>query len=310
IDTFVIFSVVILAEVRPPENVRIASVNLGLQLEWNAPANASGLLTYTTEYRGEMMNYTSACANQMHLKCDITGSITPFGVYSLRVRAERDREVSDWVEIKGFQLDLMTNISAPGLHVSSRNGEVNVQITNPEMRVSTLQDVYSPVEYLISFWKEGQPRQVSLRFRSEVKLLTLPMEYVMDGGRYCVEVSSFFIFLNKTTFPSNISCVTMAKDSELTNWAIFWALLASFGVVGTSVVLIFLAGWQFFKCIRYLHPKAKLPEHFKQVSVCVSIYRICIYSTLFRMYVVINYLKKDTSECIETGKVTNDQMRT
>lgn len=62
---------------------------------------------------------------------------------------------------------------------------------------------------------------------------------------------------------------------EVDSWLIAVVLLVSFLVTLISVLLISLAVWFGYRGIRFLHPQAKLPEHFKQVCVCACV--PCIY---------------------------------
>ncbi|XP_036417807.1 cytokine receptor family member b4 isoform X2 [Colossoma macropomum] len=245
-------------QVPSPENVRIVSQNMGLVLEWDPPQNSTGKdFTYRAEYKG-WSSFVSVCLNESSRRCDFTSVISVFGTYKFRVRAELEGKSSDWVKTDTVALDEITLISAPNVMLESTRGGVEVDITDPVLRKGDLKSLYHLISYHIHYWIEGEAKKEELK--TEQSRVTLPD--LTPRVRYCVQVK-IAVSGNKTSLPGNATCI-LNTESEVQPWLIVGVLLASFGVVLVSVVLIFFAVWYTYRGIRFLCPQAKLPEHFKQ----------------------------------------------
>ncbi|XP_042559096.1 interleukin-10 receptor subunit beta-like [Clupea harengus] len=255
----------VLAVLPPPENVRIFSQDLGLILLWDPPANTSDKLNYTTEYRTS--GHLPGCVSQSETSCDVTNKISVFGTYQLRVRAELQEEASDWVTLDDFTVDDMTNISAPSVKLSTRQGEIEVQISDPVMRLGNFQEVYQPVDYIITYWREGDTHRIQQK--SDQSHVILTANQLTAKARYCVQVHIQVRFLNKNSTASNDTCLTNSTHGgppltsyKVAVWQILLLMLASFLAVGLGALLLFLVGWTSYRGLRYVLPKDKLPEHF------------------------------------------------
>ncbi|NP_001077337.1 cytokine receptor family member b4 precursor [Danio rerio] len=268
-SAFISFSVVlfniigvitVLSENVPvPENVRVISINLGLVLEWDPPQTTNNHpFKYTAELKG-WRGYDPVCQNSSSLTCDFTDNVTIFGSYQLRVRTELDGETSDWVETKQVAVDKITEISAPHVELRSNNGQTEVDITDPPMKRKNLRDVFGNISYLIRFWKKGESNKVKLK--REQSRVMLPKVKPLEN--YCVEVEVLYL-KNKTSQPSNMTCLKNSPSNETEPWLIAVMLLISFLVVLVAVLLIFMAVWYSYKGYRIVFPNDNLPEHLKQ----------------------------------------------
>lgn len=246
-----------------PDNVRVSSLDLGLQLTWDPPKNITDkLLKYTAELRN-WRDFDAVCINSSSLSCDFTNNVSAFGIYQLRVRTELNGETSEWVETEEFKLDNITEISAPRVELRSRKGKIEVDITDPLMRKKHLRDVYNKVSYLVHYWKEGEVTKKKERKAEQNRFMLLELDPQVN---YCVQVAvqvQLFLY-NKSSHFSNVTCIYNTYSDEVEQWFIAVVLLVSFGVVFIAVVLIFLAVWYTYKVCRMMHPDVKLPEHLKQ----------------------------------------------
>uniref|UniRef100_A0A3B1KGR9 Fibronectin type-III domain-containing protein n=1 Tax=Astyanax mexicanus TaxID=7994 RepID=A0A3B1KGR9_ASTMX len=253
-------------KVPSPEDVTVISQDMGLILKWNPPKNSTGQnFTYTAEYSGYQPFFLTVCGSTSSLSCDFTDMVSAFGVYDLRVRTEREGNSSDWIVKENISLDKITVISAPGVKLQSRKGEIEVNITGPTLKKSNLEELFNSMSYRIRYWIDGQVEKKELRAeQSRVMLQSLT-----PNVRYCVQVeiltSSFTEeSKEKPSLPSNHTCILNTENDDVELWLILVVLLGSFVVVLVSVVLVFFACWFSYKGFRFLHPEAKLPEHFKQ----------------------------------------------
>ncbi|KAK3543340.1 hypothetical protein QTP70_018066 [Hemibagrus guttatus] len=245
-------------DVPPPQNLRHKSENLGLVLEWDPPQTSTAKdYRYTAEYKSWNL-FSAVCVNVSSLSCDFTNEVTPYGTYTLRVRTELNGKSSAWVEITCEPLETITVIGAPHVTLQSRRGKMEVDITEPVLRKSTLKDFYTIIAYKIHYWIEGKMKEVQSVDQSRVMLTKL-----LPDTRYCVQVE-IVMDQNKTSLPSNTACEMNTASDEVASWLIAVVLLVSFLVTLISVVLIFLAVCFGYRGIRFLHPRAKIPEHFKQ----------------------------------------------
>lgn len=51
-------------------------------------------------------------------------------------------------------------IGAPNVRLQSRRGKMEVEITGPALRKSSLKDVYNKISYRIRYWTEGNMKMV------------------------------------------------------------------------------------------------------------------------------------------------------
>ncbi|XP_035249650.1 interleukin-10 receptor subunit beta-like isoform X3 [Anguilla anguilla] len=213
----VILSVsVVLANLPVPKNVRVISINMGVILEWDRPNTSLGNLTYTAEYRSsDDAGFSTVCRNQTERRCDFTQGIHPFGIYVFQVRAERRGETSRWAKTKEFLPDQETVIGGPTVRLVSREGNLEMDIQDPVMKVKDLIEIYSTVGYNIRYWKEGEEDKATvMNDRQQNSLVLIQLEAL---SRYCVQVQVFIGEFEKTGEFSQATCETTTTDVVLAN---------------------------------------------------------------------------------------------
>ncbi|XP_035249648.1 interleukin-10 receptor subunit beta-like isoform X1 [Anguilla anguilla] len=260
----VILSVsVVLANLPVPKNVRVISINMGVILEWDRPNTSLGNLTYTAEYRSsDDAGFSTVCRNQTERRCDFTQGIHPFGIYVFQVRAERRGETSRWAKTKEFLPDQETVIGGPTVRLVSREGNLEMDIQDPVMKVKDLIEIYSTVGYNIRYWKEGEEDKATvMNDRQQNSLVLIQLEAL---SRYCVQVQVFIGEFEKTGEFSQATCETTTTDGRVQAWLIALILVVSFVVVSVALPLLFLVVWYFYKGLKILYPTATLPDHLKR----------------------------------------------
>ncbi|KAG9329502.1 hypothetical protein JZ751_028502 [Albula glossodonta] len=255
---------VVLASLPVPKNVRPTCVNMEVVLEWDKPQPHLDDLTYTAEYRTSVdSNFTTVCQNQREQRCDFTKKIVSvFGVYRFRVRAERRQRRSKWHRTEEFYPDKANRIGPPAVRLTSVNGTLEVNITDPAMKLWSLRDIYSHVSYNIWYWKEGQEDKVTMR--NDWQQSHLALHGLQERTRYCVQVQVFIKDFNKGGNFSRPMCETTTVDGMVKPWEVALVLMVSFLVMSVTVPLLFLLACYCRRGLKVFFPTAKLPEHLKQ----------------------------------------------
>ncbi|KAJ8252959.1 hypothetical protein GJAV_G00207610 [Gymnothorax javanicus] len=259
-----VFSIsVVLAKLPIPRNVRVKSVNMGAILEWERPNNSLENLTYTAEYSSPVAGYFSpVCRNLSQLWCDFTQVINPFGNYTFRVRAELRGDTSEWKATRGFLPDQHTLIGGPKLRLVSREGNLEVYIDDPVLKIRDLRQIYSSVGYNITYWKEGEEDKATMM--NNMQQNNLVLNRLAPFSLYCVQARVFIADFRKTGDFSQVACHTTTTDGKVEMWMIALVLLMSFLVVSVTLPLLFLGAWYFYRGLKFLYPNANLPEHLKK----------------------------------------------
>ncbi|XP_046902678.1 interleukin-10 receptor subunit beta-like isoform X1 [Hypomesus transpacificus] len=199
----------VLAELPPPINVRIDSINMELVLQWDAALNTTDNITYTAEYRGFYPPYKVMCGNITELRCDFSSVLQPFGVYSFRVRAELQGEGSPWVEISNFVMDEHTEIGPPSVILNASGINIEVTIMDPVFRIKTFRDVYTMASYNITYWeKDHKDKAVHM---SDIEQPRMVLPDLESWTSYCVQAQVKTLRLNKLSQPSGVVCETTRK---------------------------------------------------------------------------------------------------
>ncbi|KAG7463676.1 hypothetical protein MATL_G00179110 [Megalops atlanticus] len=255
----------VLATVPEPKNVTVTSVNFGVVLEWESPRDAPGNLTYSAEFWIYSSGFTPGYRNINKTRCDFTKYLTAFGLYKFRVRAELQEETSPWVETPEFSIDKHTHIGAPTVKLISKEGNIEMEIQDPDMRIRKLRDVYSKVSYNIRYWKEDEADEVSmLNDQPQNRVVLLQLE---PWTRYCVQAQVYIPFPEKSGEFSKAMCETSTTDGKVKPWVTALVMLGSMVVVMGTVMVLFLAAWYGYTAVKFIYPSVKLPEHFKQYLI-------------------------------------------
>ncbi|KAJ8246719.1 hypothetical protein GJAV_G00254630 [Gymnothorax javanicus] len=252
---------VALGAVPQPENVNVTSVNLDVILTWDPPRDTPGNLTYTASYES-VMGSTTVCQHQSDLSCDFTNHLSYFGIYKFSVRAELQGEVSQWVNTSKFVIDLNTVIGAPSVRLSSRGVNMDVAIRDPVTRnPGALRKLYSDVCFNVRYWRENKTETATMLQCEQQNSLVL--SDLMPRTRYCVQAQMNVPSYEKLSNFSSVTCETTG-DESVTAGFIAVTMVISLLVVAGTVLILFFIGWYGYKRVKYMFPKVKMPEHFKE----------------------------------------------
>ncbi|KAK6325099.1 hypothetical protein J4Q44_G00044410, partial [Coregonus suidteri] len=136
---------------------------------WDGPLSSLRHLTYTAEYRK---------------------SSTAF------FHTSEDRVKGKYLQLGGkppnFSLKKETVIGPPNITLVTKGGAigaVEVNIQNPVLKISSLKEAYSKVEYNIRYWKNTDKKDVFERERvTEQRVKLKPLE---PNTRYCIQVQVY-----------------------------------------------------------------------------------------------------------------------
>ncbi|XP_064261214.1 interleukin-10 receptor subunit beta-like [Passer domesticus] len=257
-----------------PRNVRITSVNLHSILQWDAPSFPRGNLTYTVQsksiyYPGDTFE---TLRTELRLpQCDVS-SLSPYGSYALRLRAEAGRLRSPWVTLAFKPMD-DTSIGAPEVRLRSDAGALHVDVSGPfaehEQERWPLRLYYGSWRYRILYWKRGSTdtdppsasrvAEVHSRHGSEVLAPLQPWTV------YCVRVQALLPEWNKTGQLSRELCEQTTHNGVTPVWIIVTVLVGSMLVVGTAVTGCFFSSFYLYRLTKHVFfPSYVFPQHLKE----------------------------------------------
>ncbi|KAG9331079.1 hypothetical protein JZ751_020277 [Albula glossodonta] len=221
----------VLASVPEPQNVRVTSVNLGVILEWDAPTDPPGNLTYTAAYKS-IAGFVEVCVNQSEKSCDFTVNLAMFGIYTFRVRAELNGEASPWKETVEFSADKDTLLSPPTVKLSSSEGNMEVFVQDPVTNTpGGLRKVYSSVCFNIRYWKQNETEKVgqarplgeesSALVLESAELLNckqqsrLVLPNLDPRASYCFQAQLYVPNYNKNSEFGRVTCETNTSNGDI-----------------------------------------------------------------------------------------------
>ncbi|GAA6219750.1 interleukin-10 receptor subunit beta-like [Lates japonicus] len=248
-----------------PTNVRLTSYNMNLVLTWNPPKGAASGLVYTTEYNTSVIPYRVGCVNISTLDCDFTRlntsmrpTITEYGKYFGRVRAQLGSESSAWVESNTITMDKDTIIGSPNVSLFSNGATIEVSIKDPVFAVSTLRNVYSFATYNITYWKNSQREKT--RHISNIQQNRVVLNDLDPWTKYCIQVQ---INTERNPNPSKLSGIVCESttNEEAAPWV---AAIMTFVFMAMAVALVVVAVVYREGISNFLYPKDALPQHFKE----------------------------------------------
>ncbi|KAJ8282236.1 hypothetical protein COCON_G00047550 [Conger conger] len=229
-----------------------------------SPQPSPGKLTYTAGYKS-IWAFRPVCQNQTGQSCVFTERLTNFGLYTFKVRAEFEGRTSQWVNTSEFHIDRDTLIGAPKVSLSSKAGNIRVDIQDPVTRVPDgLRRLYSSVCYNIMYWEESETEKPTLLECQQQ--ISLVLSELKPKVRYCVQAQVSVPSYHKVSNYSAVTCETTTVGRAET-WLIVVVMMSSLFIVVVTVTLLFLAVWYGYKGIKFMFPKAKLPEDLKQFLI-------------------------------------------
>ncbi|XP_030090647.1 interleukin-10 receptor subunit beta isoform X1 [Serinus canaria] len=254
-----------------PRNVRITSVNLHSTLQWDAPRFPRGNLTYTVQsksiyYPGD--TYETLGTDLRLPQCDVS-SLSPYGIYVLRLRAEAGQLHSPWLSLTFKPMD-DTTIGAPEVRLRSEAGVLHVDLSGPFAERSQdrwpLRHYYGSWSYRILYWKRGSTDTdpasaswVDTNHSSEILAQLEPWTV------YCVRAQALVPEWNKTGQLSRELCEQTTHNGVTPVWIIVTVLVGSMLVVGTAATVCFFSSFYLYRLIKYVFcPSYIFPEHLKE----------------------------------------------
>uniref|UniRef100_A0A4W5MK21 Fibronectin type-III domain-containing protein n=1 Tax=Hucho hucho TaxID=62062 RepID=A0A4W5MK21_9TELE len=159
-----------------PQNVEVVSYNMDAIVKWDAPLTSLTNLTYTAEYRmPSTAFFHTVCKATKEHRCDFGKLPSCHGNYQFRVRIELEGNTSSWEETPNFSLKKGTVIGPPNVTLVTKGGAigaVEVNIQNPVLKISSLKEAYSKVQYNIRYWKKTDKKDVRATYNSQTQINT------------------------------------------------------------------------------------------------------------------------------------------
>ncbi|XP_066226421.1 interleukin-10 receptor subunit beta [Saccopteryx leptura] len=251
-----------LGMVPPPENVRMNSVNFKNILEWESPAFPKGNLTFKAQYLS-YRKFQDVCNSTALTQCDFS-SLSKYGEYTLRVRAEFAGEHSDWVNITFHPMD-DTIIGPPGIKLEALSHALYINFLAPKIETEhetwTMKSIYNSWVYNVQYWKNGSDEKnpITCHYESEI------LQNLEPWTTYCVRVQGFLPDRNKTGEWSEPVCEHTISDETAPTWVVIIVVLAA--AVCACLVLLgcFSLLWCIYKRTKYTFAhRTPLPQHLKE----------------------------------------------
>ncbi|XP_054829329.1 interleukin-10 receptor subunit beta isoform X2 [Eublepharis macularius] len=248
-----------------PQNVVIQSVTFNSTLQWDPLTFPTVNVTYTVQYKQHSGGFTDLCTRIVFTECSMS-HLPLYGNYILRVRAESEKEQSNWKNITFTPMD--TTIGPPDVHVEPRSRALYVEVKGPFLQRNSatlsIEELYGTVIYNMQILKKDYTEQmkiVNIMYDSEIRSDLDPWT------TYCIQVQVFLPKSNKTGEWSKMCCTATTGNG-------ISPLQLTVGLLSGLIVFI-LCCWMFlyvYQRVKYVfHPSYSLPQHFKEFTVsCIT----------------------------------------
>nr|XP_009665944.1 PREDICTED: interleukin-10 receptor subunit beta [Struthio camelus australis] len=255
-----------------PQNARIISVNLHSILRWDPPGFHKGNVTYTVQSKSINFpkgTFENLSTNMGLTECDIS-SLSAYGDYILRVRAESENKQSDWVIVRFKPMD-DTIIGPPDVKVKSESGSLHVDFLGPtaehEPDKWSLKQYYGSWIYRILYWKKGSFKEVihiDTKHNSEI------LSQLEPWTVYCIQVQAVIPEWNKTGELSQELCDQTTHNGVTPAWIIVTVLFGSMLAVIIFVSVCFFSFLFLYRLTKHVFcPSYYFPQHLKEVCLFV-----------------------------------------
>ncbi|XP_034416976.1 interferon alpha/beta receptor 1b-like isoform X2 [Cyclopterus lumpus] len=255
------------AELKPPENLTMITLNTNYQLSWDWDQSSSAV-NFTTQYvskyqlrsKKKSPIWSTACQNTSSRSCDLTQfNLYYLGIYVLRVEANVNGHVSGWVK-KEFCPDKDAALGPPSkVALLPAGSDLEVVISDPLTSTNnSMRENYPDLYYHILYWERSIDTQAigTQTLRSRANIVTLPK--LKAWTWYCVSVQSHDDFYNKKSSFTSPHC--MQTEGATPWWQIFGYFVLSL-VICFLVMLVSI--YSFFWCYKTikatLFPAVQLP---------------------------------------------------
>ncbi|XP_062454496.1 interleukin-10 receptor subunit beta isoform X3 [Rhea pennata] len=250
-----------------PQNARIISVNLHSVLQWDPPRFHKGNLTYTAQFKSSSLpksTFENLSTNTGLTECDVS-SLSAYGDYILRVRAESKNEQSDWAIIRFKPMD-DTIIGPPDVKMKSESGSLHVDFIGPIAEHKpdkwSLKQYYGSWNYRILYWKKGSKKEV---IRIDTKHNSEILSQLEPWTMYCIQVQAVIPEWNKTGELSQELCDQTTHNGVTPAWIIVTVLFGPMLAVIIFVPICFFSFLFLYRLIKHVFcPSYYFPQHLKE----------------------------------------------
>ncbi|GLD51553.1 interferon alpha/beta receptor 1b-like protein [Lates japonicus] len=259
------------AEVPPPQDVTIITLNTNYTLSWNW--DQSNAVTFTTQYVGKyelkfkkkIPNWTTACEETSQRSCDLTAfNLHYLGIYMLRVQANVNGRHSNWVLLE-FCPDKDAAVGPPSkVDLAPAGSDLDVFISDPLTSTnSSMKEKLDQMYYLILYSERSEDTRAlrTQTLTSSANVVTLPN--LKAWTWYCVSVQTHADFYNKSSSFTSPQC--MQTEGNTPWWLIFLCFLGSLVICFLVILLSLYTFFWFYKTIKAtFYPSTQIPTHFKE----------------------------------------------
>ncbi|KAM8819871.1 interleukin-10 receptor subunit beta [Eudromia elegans] len=250
-----------------PRNARVTSVNLHSVFQWDPPVFPQGNITYTVQFKSIVLpkpTFENFSTNMGLSECDVS-SLSLYGDYILRVRAESENEHSDWVMVR-FKPMYDTIIGPPDVKVKSESGSLHMDFIGPiaenEPNKWSLQQHYGPWNYRILYWKKGSKKEV---IHLDTKHNSIILSQLEPWTVYCIQVQAVIPEWNKTGELSQELCDQTTHNGETPTWIIVTVLFGSMLAAVIFVPVCFFSFLFLYRLTKHVFcPSYYFPQHLKE----------------------------------------------
>lgn len=256
------------AELKPPENLTMITMNTNYTLSWDWDQSSSAV-NFTTQYVAKFKLkksikkipvWSTACRGTSSRSCDLTQfNLYYLGSYVLRVEANVNGHFSDWVQ-KEFCPDKDAALGPPTkVALSPAGSDLEIVISDPLTSTNnSMKENHPDLSYRTLYW-ERSPDTQALRnqtVNSKANIVILPN--LKAWTWYCVIIQSRYDFYNKKSSFTSPHC--MQTEGATPWWQIFGYFLLSLVI---CFLVMLLSIYFFFWCYKTLKatwfPAVQLP---------------------------------------------------
>ncbi|KAM9850991.1 interferon alpha/beta receptor 1b-like [Aulostomus maculatus] len=257
------------AEVPPPENLTLVTLNTNytLRWDWDQSAAESHTVSFTIQYVAKFKlkrrvdpDWNTACEQTSHRSCDLTErKLHYLGIYMVRVQASVNKKLSNWT-LKEFCPDKDAAVGPPTkVALAPAGSDLDVYISDPVTSTNSSMKEHLPkLYYRIQYWEHDENRELVTieTLMSSANIVTLPE--LKAWTWYCVRVQSCSAFYSKISDFTSPLC--MQTEGAVPWWKIFLYFLVSLVVCFLVVFLSVLVSFRCYKTIKAtFYPSILLP---------------------------------------------------
>ncbi|TDH07150.1 hypothetical protein EPR50_G00121800 [Perca flavescens] len=260
------------AELAPPENLTLITLNTNYTLSWDQSFAEGHAVNFTTQYvakfklrsKKKSPVWQTACEKTSRRSCDLTKlNLYYLGIYMLRVQASVNGRVSDWI-MKEFCPDKDAAVGPPSrVDLSPAGSGLDIIIVDPLTSGNrSMKDHIPDLYYHILYWERSVDTEdlETQTLASNVPVVTL--SDLKAWTWYCVSIQSRYDFFNKESSFTSPHCVQ--TEGAFLWWQIFGYFLLSLVICFLFVLVILCSFFWFFKTVKAtFYPSNQLPTHFQ-----------------------------------------------